>query len=534
MEEHKRAVDLISRNVKTFHETNKKWRVYHGSTSSTRTQNFTRPNIIDTSSLDHVLSISRDTMTALVEPKVSMAQLVDATLLHGLIPPVVMEFPAITVGGGFSGTAAESSSFKHGLFEQTIKSIEIVLANGDVVNTKETQNIELLHGAAGAFGTLGVITMLEIDLIPAQPFVQLSYVPVKSVNSAIKEMEKAMQPRAQNDYVDAIMFSATTGVVMTGRLTVPVAFFRNFEASRTRETRFSRARDPLFYQHVENVLSRKNVSTYTDMIPTRDYLFRYDRGAFWGAKYAWSHFLVPLNRITTFLLNPFLHTQTMYAALHKSGLAKQYIIQDCVFPVSTAPQFVSYCQEQFGLWPLWLCPLNYNKSVSPHGVHPDLFNFKKDNVEGKSENSWLCNVGIWGPCPGRRKREDFVRVNREIEAKVKELGGVKTLYAHSYYTEEEFDEIYDKQRYTELRKNYHAGGLPTVYEKVRVDPDEKTRLVDHIKAIWPLGGLYGVFSVLVGSDYVMVNKISMEDIMIPLLGLLGVTIALIVGISATR
>lgn len=528
MEEHKRAVNDISSNVKTFHSKKKQWRVYHGSTSSTRTQNLKRENLVDVSSLNHVLNVSRETMTALVEPKVSMAQLVDATLAHGLIPPVVMEFPAITVGGGFSGTAAESSSFKHGLFEQTIKSIEIVLANGDVMTADEMQNTELLHGAAGAFGTLGVITMLEIELVPAQPYVQLSYVPVKSMDGAIKEMEKAMQPKAQNDYVDAIMYSATSGVVMTGRLTVPVAFFRDFEALRTRQTRFSRAQDPLFYQHVEAVLSKPNISTHTDMIPTRDYLFRYDRGAFWGAKYAWSHFLVPLNRITTFLLNPFLHTKTMYAALHKSGLAKQYIIQDCVFPVSTAPQFVTYCQEQLGFWPLWLCPLNYSKPVSPHGVHPKLFDFKKEN----EDSSWLCNVGIWGPGP--QKREDFIRLNREIEAKVKGLSGVKTLYAHTYYTQKEFFEIYDRPKYDQLRKKYGAEGMLSVYDKVRVDPDEKVRLVDHIKAIWPLGGLYGVFCVMLGSDYVIANKLSMEDVMIPLLGLLGMLVALFVGISATR
>ena len=47
------------------------------------------------------------TKTALVEPNVPMDRLVAATLQCGLIPPVVMEFPAITVGGGFTGTAGE-------------------------------------------------------------------------------------------------------------------------------------------------------------------------------------------------------------------------------------------------------------------------------------------------------------------------------------------------------------------------------------------------------------------------------------------
>ena len=58
-----------------------------------------------------------------------MDTLVEETRKHGLIPPVVMECPGITVGGGFSGTG-KSSSFKFGFFDRTVDWIEIVLANG--------------------------------------------------------------------------------------------------------------------------------------------------------------------------------------------------------------------------------------------------------------------------------------------------------------------------------------------------------------------------------------------------------------------
>jgi len=49
-----------------------------------------------------------------------MDQLVKATLAYGFAPPVVMEFPGITAGGGFSGTSGESSSFRHGFFDKTV------------------------------------------------------------------------------------------------------------------------------------------------------------------------------------------------------------------------------------------------------------------------------------------------------------------------------------------------------------------------------------------------------------------------------
>ena len=61
-----------------------------------------------------------------------MAKLVDATLPFGLVPPVVMEFPAITAGGGFTGTSAEASSFREGVFDRSVTWIEVVLPNGEV------------------------------------------------------------------------------------------------------------------------------------------------------------------------------------------------------------------------------------------------------------------------------------------------------------------------------------------------------------------------------------------------------------------
>src|SRR4051812_39021058 len=103
--------------------------------------------MVDTSGLSNVLKVDTESRTALVEPNVPMDSLVEATLKHGLIPPVVMEFPGITVGGGFAGTAGESSSFKYGFFDRIINWIEIVLANGEIVKASSTERPDLFYGA---------------------------------------------------------------------------------------------------------------------------------------------------------------------------------------------------------------------------------------------------------------------------------------------------------------------------------------------------------------------------------------------------
>jgi delta24-sterol reductase len=112
MDAHDKAVAAIAARVRQFYDRKEPYRIYHGSTNSTRQSKVQWDKMIDTSNLSRILTVDAERMIALVEPNVAMDSLVEATLQHGLIPPVVMEFPGITVGGGFAGTSGESSSFK--------------------------------------------------------------------------------------------------------------------------------------------------------------------------------------------------------------------------------------------------------------------------------------------------------------------------------------------------------------------------------------------------------------------------------------
>ena len=67
--------------------------------------------------------------------------------------------------------------------------------------------------------------------------------------------------------------------------------------------------------------------------------------------------------------------------------------------------------------------------------------------------------------------------NRGLENQLKLLGGKKVLYAQSYYTKNEFWEIYDKNWYDNLRKKYLTKTVfPNIYEKIKVSHKYKTSL----------------------------------------------------------
>jgi Delta24-sterol reductase len=194
-----------------------------------------------------------------------MDRLVEATLKHGLIPPVVMEFPGITVGGGYAGRAGESSSFKHGYFDNTVISTEVVLGNGDVVNASPSQNADLFFGGASALGSLGITTLLEIKLLDAKRYVKTTYLRQNSIADAIHAIRAATQNQ-QNDYVDGIVYSESHAVAILGEST------DNMPDSETVQT-FSHAFDPWFYLHVKE-RTRDFSSPVVEYIPLAEYLFR--------------------------------------------------------------------------------------------------------------------------------------------------------------------------------------------------------------------------------------------------------------------
>lgn len=490
MDQHNAAVAVISSQVRQFSQAQTPFRLYHGSTNSTQHRTIDRKKVVDTSRLNHILHVDKAKKTCLVEPNVAMDELVAGVLEHGLLPPVVPEFPGITVGGAFAGTAGESSCYKYGFFDHTVNWIEFVLPTGEVVVASPTHKPDLFSAAAGSLGTLGVATMFEIQLITAKPYVELTYRPAESVAEALDLMDQATKDPS-NDFVDGILLSMDRGVIVTGILADRIP-------NDLRLQRFSRAQDPWFYIHADRLM-RKTGKPTKEMVPIQDYLFRYDRGAFWTGKYAFQYFITPFNRITRWALDYFMHTRVMYHALHASGHASKYIIQDLLLPRKTAEQFVDYVNADLGLWPLWICPMRQGDAIS---MRPD--------IDRRDEQGSFVNIGVWGPGPS--KPSEFFQTNRRLEDEVRKLGGIKWLYAQTYYTEDEFWSIYDRKWYDDIRAKYHAAYLPSVYDKVRVDPsrfgesqheDWAGWLRNRLWNIWPVSGLVGVCKVLIEREYLL-------------------------------
>jgi delta24-sterol reductase len=133
---------------------------------------------------------------------------------------------------------------------------------------------------------------------------------------------------------------------------------------------------------------------------------------------------------------------------------------------------------------------------------------------GNTYRGDYINVGVWGPYPS--SETEYIRANREIEAKMRELGGLKWLYSRVFYTEDEWWQVYDKQRYDALRQKFNATSLPSIWDKVK---DRGSKMEDSgkglkgvlkrmVKANAFLSGLYGIYKAIKGGDYMLKKKSS--------------------------
>ncbi|MGE3954238.1 MAG: FAD-binding oxidoreductase [Parachlamydiales bacterium] len=429
------------------------------STSSHQTRNAPYKEhepLLNLSRFNAILEINTHDRIALVEPKVTMEELTRATLLHGLMPEVVCEFKEITVGGAIMGAGLESSSHRFGQFNDSCLWYEVVLADGERLKIGPEAHPELFYALPGSYGTLCWVTLAAIRLIPAAPYVHCRYQEHTSRTEALK----ALTTPGEALFRDGVAFGPGSYLTVEGTPTehadVPLLLL-------------SDKRSPWYVQHLAY---RTEEEAY---LPIRDYLFRYDRAAFWmgqfllspgplfafltRSKRGWAkprggapRYPGPLFRL---LFNNLLSSKRLYDALHRlppSLFEETFLVQDCILPASRSDAFLAATEEAFQIAPLWLCPIKrapQRQPLSPHSLPTD--------------EPVLLNVGLYGvPNIGG----NAVDATRHLEALTLAHGGRKGLYSHSYYTPETFWTIYDREGYEALRRDYRAEGLNHLEEKV--------------------------------------------------------------------
>jgi delta24-sterol reductase len=145
-------------------------------------------------------------------------------------------------------------------------SYEVVLADGSVTTCSLEDNSDLFYSIPWSYGTLGFLVSAKIKIIPSKRFVKLNYQPAYSVDKAIELMSQEINKENAVEFIECLVFSADTAVVMTGDM---VDFC---ELSQLNE--IGKWHKPWFFKHVQSFL---DLGPTTEYIPIRDYYHRHSR-----------------------------------------------------------------------------------------------------------------------------------------------------------------------------------------------------------------------------------------------------------------
>ena len=397
---------------------------------------------IDLAHFDRVIRVDPDARLVEAEGMTTFVDLADATLAAGTMPAVVPQLKSITLGGAVAGVGIEATSFRQGLVHDTIVAMEILTGDGRIVScTADNEHRDLFRGFPNSYGTLGYALKLTARTLPVRRYVRVDHARHADPGSFFADLERRCAD-AGVDFVDGVAFGRGDLVLSCGRFVDAAPWVSDYTYER------------IYYRS----LAAKPV----DYLTTRDYLWRWDTDWFWcsknvGAQHPLLRRLLGRERLNSITYQKIMRWNTRWritAALNRlRGVQSESVIQDVDIPLARAAEFLEFLHAEVGILPIWICPIRAPDPAAPATLYP------------LPPGTLSVNFGFWDTIASRERRPRGF-VNRRIERKVAEVGGIKSLYSDSYFSEAEFWSIYNRPAYEALKRCYDPeGALGDLYAK---------------------------------------------------------------------
>jgi len=384
---------------------------------------------LDVRDFNNVLHVDPQSGIVDVEGMTPYVDLTRECLKHGVMPAVVPQLKSITIGGAVSGVGIESSSFKYGLVHETVQEMEVLLGSGDtVLCTPDNEHSALFYGLPNSYGTLGYVLRLKVKTVPVKPFVKLTHVHHRDAREYFADLGHWCGRDV--DFVDGTVFGEGEYYLTIGEFVE--------EAPYTSDYTF------------ENIYYRSIRERDTDYLTTEDYIWRWDTDWFWCSKNLYAQKPLVRRLLGRSRLNSITYTRMMRwnskwqvtRSLERLlGYRSESVIQDVDIPLGHCPDFLDFYFEHIRFTPVWICPIRAWDKAARFALYP------------MDPDETYVNFGFWDVIRGRKDLPDGY-YNRLVEARVRELGGIKSLYSDSYFTPEEFWSIYNKASYDALKQKY--------------------------------------------------------------------------------
>ncbi len=392
--------------------------------------------------LNELISIDTKALLVEVEAGISYGDLVHMTLQHHCLPKVVPELKAMTVGGALAGVALESSSFKQGFMHEGVVEFDVLTSEGELITCrKDNEHQALFYAFPNSYGTLGFVTRIVLELMPAKPYVEVNHLHFTHPKRFFQKLTELCNHSSSSiQYIEAVSFSPKEMYITVGQFVDHVPYLNSYEYMK------------IYYQSIQEL--------HADFLKTEDYIWRWDADWFWcsknyGLQNLWLRLLLGkwfLNSNTYWSMAEFTKKRRFFQWIFRKMQArKESIVQDVLIHDTHAAAFFLEFQKKIGMKPIWICPVLQKDST----IYPLL------NVEPQQ---LYLNFGFWGTI---NRKQDPHYYNHWIEKKVRHYQGRKSLYAKLYCSAKEFWGQHSLEAYVELKKRYDpCESWPDLFQKL--------------------------------------------------------------------
>lgn len=121
--------------------------------------------MVNLDEFNRILSIDYNSNIVTCESGITLNRLGKELAKAGLSLPNLGSIDNQSIAGAIS-TATHGSSLYHGILSEMVKSLSVVLANGQIVRCSKDTNLPLFRAALVSLGALGIITEVSFQAVP--------------------------------------------------------------------------------------------------------------------------------------------------------------------------------------------------------------------------------------------------------------------------------------------------------------------------------------------------------------------------------
>ena len=381
---------------------------------------------LDLSYYNNIIEINYDKSYVRVGGSTNLANLITFLYNKGYGLKIIPDMDHLTIGGLYAGIGGGARTFKYGAFFNIVEQVEILTGNGDIIICNKNNHSEIFNLLPSTLGTLGYALSLWLKIEKIKPFVYSKTISYNNYKDFIENISIFMEDPTI-DFLDSSIFNSHHFVIIIGK---QVSEKGNYIC-------YGKKLGLPYDIMVEN--GYEGVYTYLD------YIYRWDVDGYYSFRGNDKVILMLRNKYFRKLLDKRLFRETRLRKLGELFGRKNFIngqikeqVGDYMIPIDKSEEYFIWYNENVGLYPLYICPIN--------------FPFKSPFIN-------TLNKSIdFGVGYGVIKHDmDRVHLLRICMLKAYELGGDMLKYNSIYKSEYEFWNFYDKTlktRYYNCKNKY--------------------------------------------------------------------------------